>query len=161
MKSYSYRGNIITANSKEDAITKILAVKQPKIEGVVAEDREHLKDLVEQAIEKYGNKCDLNFIDVSKVKDMSEMFFNSKFNGDISKWNVGNVEDMNGMFQNSKFNGDISNWNVSKVTDMNMMFYDSKFNGDISKWLPMMKKNGIDFKDLDPFRKDTWKDLEV
>jgi len=39
---------------------------------------------------------------------------------------------MSDMFHSSKFNGDISNWNVSNVTDMNYMFYKSKFNGDIS-----------------------------
>jgi len=36
------------------------------------------------------------------------------------------------MFLNSKFNGDISDWDVSSVTDMSFMFYNSKFNGDIS-----------------------------
>jgi len=66
------------------------------------------------------------------------------------------------MFTGSKFNGDISTWNVSKVKDMSWMFKDSEFNGDISKWIPLMKKNEIDFKDLDyPIRKDTWDDLKV
>jgi surface protein len=46
------------------------------------------------------------------------MFMNSKFNGDISKWDISNVENMNTMFWNSKFNSDISNWNVSKVEIM-------------------------------------------
>ena len=36
------------------------------------------------------------------------MFANSKFNQDISKWNVGNVKYMNYMFNNSIFNQDIS-----------------------------------------------------
>jgi len=30
------------------------------------------------------------------------MFYNSNFNGDISKWNVSNVIDMRGMFWDSK-----------------------------------------------------------
>ena len=38
------------------------------------------------------------------------------------------------MFAYSKFNGDISDWNVSKVTDTESMFLSSKFIGDISKW---------------------------
>ena len=43
------------------------------------------------------------------------MFVKSKFNGDISKWDVSMLKDMNWMFYKSKFNGDISNWDVSKV----------------------------------------------
>jgi surface protein len=39
---------------------------------------------------------------------------------------------MSDMFFDSKFTGDISQWDVSNVTDMNMMFYNSNFNGDIS-----------------------------
>ena len=38
------------------------------------------------------------------------------------------------MFENSKFNGDISNWDVSNVTTMKEMFLHSMFNGDLSKW---------------------------
>lgn len=58
---------------------------------VVAQNKEHLKKLIEQTIKEKGNYCDLNFIDVSNVKDMSWMFCDSKFNGDISKWNTANV----------------------------------------------------------------------
>ena len=77
---------------------------------------------------------DISNWDVSNVTDMRLMFQYSKFNGDISNWDVSNVNDMNWMFNESKFNGDISNWDVSNVTDMSGMFYDSQFNGDISKW---------------------------
>ena len=163
MNKYSYKGQIITASSKKEAITKIISSKQqPKMKRVVAKNDKHLKELIEETIEEYGNNCDLNFIDVSKVKDMSDMFSDSKFNGDISKWNVSNVKNMSEMFEGSQFNGDISNWNVSKVKNMGGMFSHSKFNRDISKQIPMMRKNGIDFKDLDyPIRKDTWDDLKV
>ena len=52
------------------------------------------------------------------------MFFNSQFNGDISKWDVSNVTNMSCMFDyNSQFNGDISKWDVSNVTDMSNMFF--------------------------------------
>ena len=80
------------------------------------------------------NDEDLRFICTTKITNMSWMFSGSKFNGDISNWDVSNVNDMNWMFNESKFNGDISNWDVSNVTDMSGMFYDSQFNGDISKW---------------------------
>ena len=50
------------------------------------------------------------------------MFHNSKFNGDISQWNVINVLNMNGMFFISQLNSDISNWNVYNVENITDMF---------------------------------------
>ena len=46
---------------------------------------------------------------------MRGVFYRSKFNGDISNWNVSNVKNMRSMFLYSKFNSDISNWDVSNV----------------------------------------------
>ena len=96
--------------------------------------KEELKSIILRAIKLFGTKCNLNWIDVSNITDMSDLFEYTKFNGDISQWDVGNVTNMNGMFANTHFNGDISNWNVSNVTDMRRMFMDSKFKGDISNW---------------------------
>jgi surface protein len=39
---------------------------------------------------------------------------------------------MSDLFSGSKFNGDISRWDVRKVTDMSHMFSESEFDGDIS-----------------------------
>ena len=80
-----------------------------RVKTVKADNPEHLKNIIEDTIKKNGNNCDLNFIDVSSVTDLSGLFKDSKFNGDISKWNVANVTDMSGMFKYSQFNGDISN----------------------------------------------------
>jgi len=93
-----------------------------------------LKSLIRKRVKRYGENCNLNDIDVSKVTDMRALFFDIKFNGDISKWNVSNVKSMQTMFMKSNFNGDISNWDVSNVEDMKFMFSESQFNGDISKW---------------------------
>jgi len=53
---------------------------------------------------------------------MYGMFSYSKFNSDISNWDVSNVTDMTSMFFNSNFNGDISQWDVSNVTYIQNMF---------------------------------------
>jgi len=49
---------------------------------------------------------------------MSGMFYTSKFNQDISNWNVHNVENMTSMFSDSKFNRDISKWDISTASDI-------------------------------------------
>src|SRR5690554_243824 len=104
------------------------------MEKKIVANNDNIKRIVRDEIWRLGNKADLNHIDVSGVTNMEELFRNSKFNGDISKWNVSSVEFMQEMFYGSNFNGDISNWDVSKVKYMTGMFGNSKFNGDISKW---------------------------
>ena len=93
--------------------------------------RDELYELVNKLIKERGNDANLNDIDTSKI---TNMFFCSKFNGDISKWDVSNVKNMEDMFFCSKFNSDISNWDVSNVKNMITMFSHSQFNSDISKW---------------------------
>ena len=99
--------------------------------------------------------------DLSGVQDMSGMFEDSSFNGDISGWNVSQVTDMGGMFfgaasfdqplndwnvsqvtdmsnmfrHAASFDQPLNDWNVSQVTDMGGMFFDAlTFNGNVSSW---------------------------
>ena len=75
--------------------------------------------------------------DVSKVTNMTNMFWNCKnFNSDLSKWDVSNVKNMAFMFINCiNFNSDLSNWNVSSVENISFMFCQCEnFNADLSKW---------------------------
>ena len=114
---------------------KILINKNSKIAyNYHPKTKDELKDIIKQKIESEGNECNLNDIDTSNITDMSWLFKDSNFNGDISRWNVSNVKCMDNMFVSSEFNGDISNWDVSNVTSMYGMFYKSEFNGDISNW---------------------------
>lgn len=77
---------------------------------------------------------DISKWNVSRVKNMENMFYKSQFNGDISKWDVSQVENMQRIFGRAKFNGDISEWDVSNVIKVWGMFEVSDFNGDISNW---------------------------
>ena len=126
---------------------------------IIATYKEHLQQLIKNEIKTHGNNCDLNHIDVSNVTNMSNMFYKSTFNGNISKWNVSNVTDMSYMFEKSTFNGDISNWNVSNVTNMQFMFYNSTFNGDISNWnVSNVTNMSYMFKDCPAIK--PWWDIE-
>ena len=90
---------------------------------IVKASQPTIKDSINHSINVLGDKCNLNFIDTELITNMMYMFYNSKFNGDISSWNVENVTDMRFMFYGSEFNGDISGWDVGNVTDMEFMFY--------------------------------------
>lgn len=96
--------------------------------------KEGLHRIIKKEMKRNGPACDLNFIDVSEIEDFSELFINSDFNGDISKWNVSRATSMASMFEKCKFNGDLSKWDVSSVVDMVDMFSLGHFNGDLSKW---------------------------
>ena len=116
---------------------KLIIKKNKKMDyKYFPETKEELKEIIKQRIKDEGNEVDLNDIDVSNITDMSELFWGTEFNGDISGWDVSNVNNMFRMFYMcNKFNQDISSWNVSNVTDMSDMFYTcTSFNQDISAW---------------------------
>jgi hypothetical protein len=63
----------------------------------------------------------LNWIDTSEIKDMSYLFegIQSYFYLDISKWDVSNVRDMRGMFFNSVTSVDVSKWELHPLVKIN------------------------------------------
>ena len=116
---------------------KILINKNSKIAyNYYPKTKDELEYIINKRIKSEGNKCNLNDIDTSNITDMSSLFEDSEFNGDISKWNVSNVTNMAGMFILSKFNGDISNWDVSNIKVKLDIFYDSSIE---EKYKPKFK----------------------
>merc|ERR1712157_508520 len=86
----------------------------------------------------YASKfnSELSEWDVFMVGDMKYMFqWAEMFNQDIGQWDVSRVDEMVGMFANAhSFNQDISGWDMSKVYDMNHMFEHSSLNQNLCQW---------------------------
>ena len=102
-----------------------------------------LVEIIYKTCHEKGWDCDLNFIDTSKITDMSHLFSDdsdgyglNEFNGDISKWDTSNVTNMECMFYEAEaFNQPLNNWDVSKVTNMESMFCCAKnFNQPLDNW---------------------------
>lgn len=103
--------------------------------------------------------------DVSKVRDMSSMFYANPFlsptfnNGGldtIKDWNTASVTNMNNMFYNAReFNQPISNWNTANVTNMYMMFNGAKkFNQPLYWNVGKVTDMGFMFANTDVFNGD-------
>ena len=105
------------------------------LDKVQPKNKEQLKQLINYAFKH--NIYNLNFIDISKITDMSELFRNVEHDFDVSSWDVSNVTNMEFMFYKcSMFTGKgLENWDVSNVPDMTCMFNGCKnFNCDLSNW---------------------------
>jgi surface protein len=165
-------GNV-NPEKRSDYIALLMNKKGKSTKIVVNND--NIREVVKSEIKLFGNQANLNHIDVSNVTNMSRLFRNSYFNGDISDWDVSSVTDMASMFGSkvlissdprqiiknmrhakNKFNGDISDWDVGNVTNMERMFEWSQFNGDVSDWDVSNVRNmthfslGSRFKKLPP-----------
>ena len=105
-----------------------------QLDKVQPKNKNQLKQLIDYAFKH--NIYDLNFIDTSKITDMTLLFSKCDYNIDISHWDMSNVRNMSYMFYHCKnFNCGLSNWDVSNVTTTFCMFVGcKKFNSDLSNW---------------------------
>lgn len=71
-----------------------LNIKSTKIKASNAT----IEKIVDEEIKRLGKGADLNHIDVSEVTNMTNLFEDTGFYGDVSKWDVSRVEEKEGMF---------------------------------------------------------------
>ena len=116
---------------EEFVIEKLKVSKDTSTYTLFPKDKKELMRMIDDEVVKNGPACSLNHIDVSEITDMSGLFRQSIFDGDITGWDVSSVKDMSFMFEYAEFTGqnsDLSHWDVSNVDLMNYMFDHSKFN---------------------------------
>jgi len=129
-------------------IKESFKISKNKMYNFRPKTKEELQHIIYDEIEQNPD-ADLNFIDVSKITDMSKLFsldivipgVNHEWlkkvrNIKIDKWDVSNVTDMSWMFADCiNLDCDISDWNVSRCEKMYCMFREChKFNSDLGSW---------------------------
>ena len=99
-----------------------------------------IADIKQQLYKDKVDAFNLNWLDISNVTMLDQLFNVGTFNRqyifwDVSDWDTSHVTSMVGTFNGCKDICDLSKWDTSKVTSMVNMFYGcSAFNGNISNW---------------------------
>ena len=99
-----------------------------------------IADIKQQLYKDKVDAFNLNWLDISNVTMLDQLFNINTFNRqyifwDVSDWDTSHVTSMVGTFNGCKDICDLSKWDTSKVTSMVNMFYEcSTFNGNISNW---------------------------
>ena len=88
-KKFELEQHIVSDISRLAELSKLLNLKY-KI------SKERLYNFIRNYINKRESlyHADLNWIDTSGIYTMENLFYSSKFDGDISEWDVSNVENM-------------------------------------------------------------------
>lgn len=99
-----------------------------------------IADIKQQLYKDNVDAFNLNWLDISNVTMLDQLFNVGTFNRqyifwDVSDWDTSHITSMAGTFNGCKDICDLSKWDTSKVTSMVNMFYGcSTFNGNISNW---------------------------
>lgn len=99
-----------------------------------------IADIKQQLYKDNVDAFNLNWLDISNVTMLDQLFNVGTFNRqyifwDVSDWDTSHVTSMVGTFNGCKDICDLSKWDTSKVTSMVNMFYDcTTFNDNISNW---------------------------
>lgn len=99
-----------------------------------------IADIKQQLYKDKVDTFNLNWLDISNVTMLDQLFNINTFNRqyifwDVSDWDTSHVTSMVGTFNGCKDVCDLSKWDTSKVTSMINMFYDcTTFNCNISNW---------------------------
>lgn len=99
-----------------------------------------IADIKQQLYKDKVDTFNLNWLDISNVTMLDQLFNINTFNRqyifwDVSDWDTSHVTSMVGTFNGCKDVCDLSKWDTSKVTSMVNMFYGcTTFNCNISNW---------------------------
>ena len=99
-----------------------------------------IADIKQQLYKDKVDAFNLNWLDISNVTMLDQLFNVGTFNRqyifwDVSDWDTSHVTSMVGTFNGCKDICDLSKWDTSKVTSMVNMFYEcTTFNCNISNW---------------------------
>ena len=99
-----------------------------------------IADIKQQLYKDKVDAFNLNWLDISNVTMLDQLFNVGTFNRqyifwDVSDWDTSHVTSMVSTFRGCKNICDLSKWDTSKVTSMANMFYDcTTFNCNISNW---------------------------
>ena len=99
-----------------------------------------IADIKQQLYKDKVDTFNLNWLDISNVTMLDQLFNVGTFNRqyifwDVSDWDTSHVTSMVGTFNGCKDVCDLSKWDTAKVTSMINMFYDcTTFNCNISNW---------------------------
>ena len=81
---------------------------------------------------------------------------------DLSKLDVSQITNMSDVFIFSKFNGDISSWNMSSVTDMSYMFYNAEaFQNKYNYGKPPLPDETNDIKEWFNNNREKMKEIDI